>query len=80
MSFHSSAGRITVAGGVQAHHAVLLAADGNGGDVVEAAGLGDGVLEGGPPVVGVDLGAVGVGRAPLADQRAGAGVADHHFA
>ncbi len=56
---------------IQAHHSVLLSADGNGIDVVQASGLGDGFLQRCPPVVRVHLGAFRVGSAALADQDSG---------
>jgi hypothetical protein len=65
---------------VEADHAVLLAADGDRGHVVQAACVGSRLLDSGPPGGGVDLGAVGVARAAGADQLAGLGVADDDLA
>ena len=59
---------------VERHHAVLLAADGDGRHPVEDAVTAR-LLEGPPPVLGVDLGAVGVGCPRGAHDRARRGVA-----
>ena len=66
--------------GVERDHAVLLAGDRDGGDVVEPAGVRDRGAKGVPPVAGVDRRAVRVGRATLTDDGAGGGVADRDFA
>ena len=60
---------------VEGHHAVLLAPDGDRGHAVEDA-VAARLLEGLPPAVGVDLGAVGVRRPAGAHDLAGLGVAD----
>ena len=65
---------------VQADHAVLLPAHRDRGDVVEAAGRGRGLLEGVPPGLRVDLGAVGVRGAPRADDLSRLGIADEDLA
>jgi hypothetical protein len=65
---------------VEHDHAVLLPAHRDGGDVVQAAGVRDGGLQRLPPAVGVDLGAVRVGRAAGAHQGTGLGVAHDDLA
>ncbi|MDI2023071.1 hypothetical protein PJL18_03617 [Paenarthrobacter nicotinovorans] len=50
---------------------MLLSANGDGIDVVQAARRRDGFLQGSPPMIRVDLGAVRVGSPALADQGAG---------
>ncbi len=80
MSFPQQGRPHDLAGVVQADHAVLLAADGEGGDVVEAAGRGQRLVERGAPGVRVHLGAVGVRRPALADQHPGLGVPDDDLA
>ena len=66
--------------GVEDDHAVLLPAHGQGGDVVEAAGVVDRLPQRPPPMIGVDLGAIGMRRLGLADEGAGDGVADDDLA
>jgi hypothetical protein len=65
---------------VQADHAVLLSAHGDGGDVVQATGLADRRPQCGCPGGRVDLGAVGVRRPALTDQGAAVRVAHHDLA
>jgi hypothetical protein len=60
-----------VSGLIKAHHAVLLTAHGDGVDVVQAARLRDRFLQGGPPMIRVDLGALRVGSPALTHQGAG---------
>ena len=64
---------------VEQHHAVLLAPDGEGGDILEQS-VGGRLLPGRPPVARFDLGAVRVGGAPHADDLAGLGVAHDDLA
>src|SRR5690606_7092892 len=63
-----------VAVGVERDHAVLLAADGYRGDVVETARVSGGRDERVPPGLGVDGRAVRVRGAALAHEGAGRGV------
>ena len=81
VSFHSSAGRTTSPSSSRQHHAVLLPADGDGRDVVEAAGRRR------PPAAsachqasGSTSVPSGCGARPCADERAGLGVADDDLA
>ena len=69
-----------LARGVEHDHAVLLPADGDRGDVIEAARVGDRGLEGGPPGIRMHLGAVGMPGAPRAHHGSGLQVANHHLA
>lgn len=66
--------------GVEADHAVLLAAHGQSGHVGQSADGVNHLGEGGPPVVGVDLGAVRVAGPGLAHERTGGGVTDDDLA
>ena len=59
---------------------MLLAGDRHGLDVVEPAGSPHRILQGLPPVFGINLGALGMPRGSGADQGAGGGIPDHHFA
>ncbi len=68
------------AGFVQAHHAVLLGAHRDGGYVVEATGVLDGGLQGGPPQLRVHLGAVGMRRRPRPRDLTGVRIAHQHLA
>ena len=68
------------AGLVQADHPVLLPADGDRGDVVQAPGVGRGLAEGRPPVLGIDLGTVRMRGPPGPDELPGGGVPDHDLA
>ena len=65
---------------VEGYHAVLLATDGNGGHIVQAARVDDGSLQGGPPVLRVDLGAVRMGGAAGAHPLPGRRIADDDLA
>ena len=65
---------------VEAHHAVLLRADGHRRDIVEAARGSNGRLQGRPPLLRIDLGAVRVRRGCRADDRAGVRIADDDLA
>ncbi len=65
---------------VKANHAVLLAADGYSGDVVQPAGRSYCFPERSPPGPRVHLGAIRVCRAALTDQRTGISIADHDLA
>ena len=65
---------------VETHGAVLLSADGDRSDVVEASGRGDRLVERGFPIRGVYLGAVGMFRRSVAHQRPARRVANHHLA
>jgi len=75
---HPDGGKLI--GFAPAVHAVLLPAHGQGGDVVEAAGIVDRLPQRPPPTIGVDLGAIGMRRLGLADEGAGDGVADDDLA
>ena len=81
VSFHSSAGRITAPSVVQADHAVLLAADRDGADVIQAAAASAiafcSAVHQWSGWTSVPSGCAGPA---LADQRAGVGVTDHYFA
>ena len=66
--------------GIEEDHAVLLAADGQGGDVIEPADGVDDLPQRPPPVVGMDLRAGRVGGPGLADEDAGGGVANDDLA
>jgi hypothetical protein len=65
---------------VEAHHSVLLGADGHGGDIVEAAGTLDCRLQGRPPPLWVDLGAVGVRSVRGPDDLTCVRIANDHLA
>ena len=65
---------------VQADHAVLLTADRDGRHVVQSTCLGHSGLEGGPPRLGVHLGAVRMPAATTTYEGTGLGVPDHDLA
>src|SRR6185437_5284892 len=65
---------------VQADHAMLLPGYRDGGDVADPASLRKRGIERAAPVSGIDLGAVGMGRLPAANQRPAACLAYHHLA
>src|SRR5690606_41035669 len=65
---------------VERDEPVLLATHGDGVDVGQAAGLRERLLEGDPPRLGVDLGAVRVASLPAADETARLCVADDDLA
>ena len=69
-----------VAGVIQQHHAVLLASHRQRADVRQPAGVVERFGQSPPPVVRVDFRSVRVSGPALADQRAAAGVQDHHLA
>jgi hypothetical protein len=73
-------GADNLTGTVEADHAVLLTSDRYGHNVVQSAGVGNGFLEGCPPMVGMDLSSVRVACFALAEQFTGACVTDHHLA
>ncbi len=66
--------------GVEADHAVLLAADGDRVDVVEPARGLDGLLERVPPRIRMHLGALRVGSVTAAHERTGLRIADDDLA
>ena len=59
---------------VKGDHAVLLAGDADRSNVRQSPGLGEGCLKGVPPVLGVDLAAVGMRRPSGGNQGPGLGV------
>ena len=65
---------------VERHHAVLLAAHGDRGHIIQSAGLRGGFLERAPPVLRADGGSVGVLRLSEAHQFARCGVGDTDLA
>jgi hypothetical protein len=63
---------------VEGDHAVLLAGDGDRGDLIQQPATRG--LEGAPPVLGIDLGAGGMRSARLVHHGAGVGIADDDLA